>query len=42
MLQKAVDVGDAAFVAVSQRIQPGWTEKQVAWEIEKYARENGA
>lgn len=42
MLQRAVDVGDAAFVAVSQRIEPGWTEKQVAWEIEKHARENGA
>ncbi len=42
LLQKAVDVGDAAFVAVSQRIEPGWTEKQVAWEIEKHARENGA
>jgi Xaa-Pro aminopeptidase len=35
-------VGDAAFTAVAQRIEPGWTEKQVAWEIEKHARENGA
>jgi len=42
LLHRAVDVGDAAFVAVSQRIEPGWTEKQVAWEIEKHARENGA
>ena len=42
LLQRAVDVGDAAFVSVSQRIEPGWTEQQVAWEIEKYARENGA
>ncbi len=42
LLQRAVDVGDAAFVAVCQRIEPGWTEKQVAWEIEKYARENSA
>lgn len=41
-LQRAVDLGDAAFVAISQRIEPGWTEKQVAWEIEKYAREHGA
>ncbi len=41
-LQRAVDLGDAAFVAVSQRIGPGWTEKQAAWEIEKYAREHGA
>ncbi len=41
-LQKAVDVGDAAFEDVAARIEPGWTEKQVAWEIEKYAREHGA
>ena len=42
LLQRAVDVGDAAFETVSQRIEPGWTEKQVAWEIEKHAKENGA
>jgi len=41
-LQKAVDVGDAAFSAVADRIEPGWTEKQIAWEIERHARENGA
>jgi Xaa-Pro aminopeptidase len=40
-LQKAVDLGDAAFVAVSERIEPGWTERRVAWEIEKHIRENG-
>ncbi len=40
-LQKAVDLGDAAFTDVAQRIEPGWTEKQVAWEIEKYIREHG-
>lgn len=42
LLQRAVDTGDAAFAAISERIEPGWTEKQVAWEIEKYAREHGA
>lgn len=41
-LQRAVDVGDAAFAAVADRIEPGWTELRVAWEIEKHARENGA
>jgi Xaa-Pro aminopeptidase len=41
-LQRAVDVGDAAFSAVADRIEPGWTEAQIAWEIEKHARENGA
>ena len=41
-LQRAVDVGDQALAAVAQRIEPGWTEKNVAWEIEKHAREHGA
>jgi Xaa-Pro aminopeptidase len=41
-LQRAVDVGDAAFNAVAERIEPGWTETRIAWEIEKHARENGA
>ena len=26
---------------VAERVEPGWTEKQVAWEIEKYIREHG-
>ncbi len=42
LLQRAVDLGDEAFQAVADRMEPGWTEKQVAWEIEKYAREHGA
>ncbi len=41
-LARAVALGDAAFEDVAARIEPGWTEKQVAWEIEKYAREHGA
>jgi Xaa-Pro aminopeptidase len=41
-LQRAVDVGDAAFSAVAQRIEPGWTERQVALEIETQARRLGA
>jgi Xaa-Pro aminopeptidase len=41
-LDRAVALGDAAFEHVAARIEPGWTEKQIAWEIEKYARENGA
>jgi Xaa-Pro aminopeptidase len=40
-LQRAVDLGDEAFTHVAQRVEPGWTEKQVAWEIEKYIREHG-
>jgi Xaa-Pro aminopeptidase len=41
-LQRAVDLGDAAFQHAAGRIEPGMTEQQVAWEIERYARENGA
>ena len=40
-VQRAVDLGDEAFVAIAQRIEPGWTEAQAAWEIEKYIREHG-
>jgi Xaa-Pro aminopeptidase len=40
-LQAAVTLGDEAFEHVAERIEPGWTEKQVAWEIEKYVREHG-
>ena len=40
-IQWAVDLGDEAFVAIAQRIEPGWTEAQAAWEIEKYIREHG-
>jgi Xaa-Pro aminopeptidase len=39
---RAVALGDAAFQHVASIIEPGWTETQVAWEIEKYAREHGA
>jgi len=41
-LEAAVDLGDAAFLHAAGLLEPGWTEKQVAWEIEKYAREHGA
>jgi Xaa-Pro aminopeptidase len=40
-LQRSVDLGDAACADVAERVEPGWTEKQVAWEIEKYIREHG-
>ncbi|MEX0681891.1 MAG: Xaa-Pro peptidase family protein [Dehalococcoidia bacterium] len=41
-LQRAVDIGDSALEHVAAKLEPGWTERQVAWEIEKHARENGA
>jgi Xaa-Pro aminopeptidase len=40
-LQRAVDLADEAFEAVVRRVEQGWTETQVAWEIEKYVREHG-
>ncbi len=40
-IQAAIDIGDAAFEHVAPRIEPGWTEKRVAWEIEKQIRERG-
>jgi len=40
-IQAAVDLSDAALQEVAERIEPGWTEKQAAWEIEKYMREHG-
>jgi len=41
-LQRAVDLGDETFLHVARRLEPGWTEEQVAWEIERRAREQGA
>jgi Xaa-Pro aminopeptidase len=41
-IERAVKIADEAVDTVSQRIQPGMTERQVAWEIEKYMREAGA
>jgi Xaa-Pro aminopeptidase len=40
-LQAAVTLGDQAFEYVAEMIEPGFTEKRVAWEIEKYVREHG-
>ncbi|MBI2757037.1 MAG: aminopeptidase P family protein, partial [Chloroflexi bacterium] len=40
-LERVVALGDAAFENVARRVEPGWTEKQVAWEIEQYIRTHG-
>lgn len=42
ILQEAVSLGDAAFEYAASIIKPGMTEKEVAWEIERFAREHGA
>jgi Xaa-Pro aminopeptidase len=40
-IQAAVDLGDAAFAQLAERLEPGWTEREAAWEVEKYMREHG-
>jgi Xaa-Pro aminopeptidase len=40
-VQAAVDLGDEAFEYFLRSVTPEWTEKQAAWEIEKYIREHG-
>jgi Xaa-Pro aminopeptidase len=42
IIRKAISISDQAFDIVSRRIQPGMTEKQVAWDIEKTMRDLGA
>jgi Xaa-Pro aminopeptidase len=40
-LERVVGLGDAAFEHVATLVEPGWTEHQVAWEIERHIREHG-
>ena len=42
LITKAVELTDAAFRRAKSGIRPGVTEKQAAWEIEKYLRESGS
>jgi Xaa-Pro aminopeptidase len=42
ILRRAIAISDQAFNTVSSRIEPGMTEKQVAWDIEKTMRDLGA
>ncbi|HAL46121.1 MAG: aminopeptidase P family protein [SAR202 cluster bacterium] len=42
LIEKAVEIADAALSQVTPSIEPGMTEHQVAWEIEKTMRELGA
>ncbi|MDA0815020.1 MAG: Xaa-Pro peptidase family protein [Chloroflexi bacterium] len=41
-LTRAVLLGDEAFLHASERIEPGMTEKDVAWLIQEYAITHGA
>ena len=42
MLQRAIDVADAAIESIPPTIQPGDTELDVAWRLERAMREMGA
>ena len=42
LLQRAIDVADAAMEAVSPAVRPGDTEREIAWLLEKTMRELGA
>ncbi|MBI4339518.1 MAG: aminopeptidase P family protein [Chloroflexi bacterium] len=42
LLQRAIDISDAAMNAVSPTVQPGVSEAEVAWRLEKAMREMGA
>jgi Xaa-Pro aminopeptidase len=41
-ITKAVQLTDAAFTQTLATIRPGITEKEIAWEIESFLRQNGA
>ena len=42
LITKAAEVSDSAFEYIEGVIQVGMTEKEVAWEIEKFLRQNGS
>lgn len=42
LITRAVELADAAFEGVAPMIHPGMTEKEVAWELEKFLRERGS
>ena len=42
LITKAVEISDAAFEYIMDRIRIGMSEKEVAWEIERFMRERGS
>ena len=42
LITKAVEISDAALEYAEDAIDTGMSEKEVAWEIEKFIRENGS
>lgn len=41
-IQRAIDISDAAFSNVAPTIDPGMTEKELAWKLERVMREMGS
>jgi Xaa-Pro aminopeptidase len=41
-IARAAEIADAAMEYIKDKIQAGMTEKEVAWEIEKFMREKGS
>ena len=41
-ITKAVELADAAFEQAKAIIRPGMTEKEIAWQIEKFLRQRGS
>ena len=42
LIAQSAKITDTAFEEVTDRMQPGMTEKQLAWELEKSLREHGS
>ncbi len=42
LITRAAEIGDNAFAYIEDVIRAGMSEKEVAWEIEKFLRENGS
>ncbi len=42
LLKRAIEITDATFTHLCRWIEPGMTEKEIAWEIERYMGELGA
>jgi Xaa-Pro aminopeptidase len=42
LMTRAAGITDAAIAYITERLQPGMTEKQLAWDIEKFMREQGS
>lgn len=42
LITRAVEISDSAIEYIEGRIQAGMTEKEIAWELERFMRENGS